>query len=299
MEWRQIISFYHVARLGSFTRAASVTFRTQSALTQQIKALEEELDCLLFERIGKRKLKLTAAGEKFLAFAEQIIDKYDSLMEELTELKGLQKGRLSIAAPFTTLFHLLPEVLKEYVKQFPLVELTVLDRSQRSVIELVKNGEVDFGIALESFAPKDLAKIRWKKVEPVLLTPPGHPLAGAKRVTVRQIAQYPLILPPKTGEYTSRMNLEKLFQELGVNYHIIMESSNVELSSLYVEAGLGISFATIVKDLPELKQRKLEFISLSHIFKPGYIAVVMRKDKVLESFKKAFINILLDGSAGL
>lgn len=299
MEWRQIISFYHVARLGSFTRAASVTFRTQSALTQQIKALEEELDCLLFERIGKRKLKLTAAGEKFLAFAEQIIDKYDSLMEELTELKGLQKGRLSIAAPFTTLFHLLPEVLKEYVKQFPLVELTILDRSQQSVIELVKNGEVDFGIALESFVPKDLAKIRWKKVEPVLLTPPGHPLAGAKRVTVRQIAQYPLILPPKTGEYTSRMSLEKLFQELGVNYHIIMESSNVELSSLYVEAGLGISFATIVKDLPGLKQRKLEFISLSHIFKPGYIAVVMRKDKVLELFKKAFINILLDGSAGL
>ncbi|NPV29304.1 MAG: LysR family transcriptional regulator [Firmicutes bacterium] len=299
MEWRQIISFYHVARLGSFTRAASVTFRTQSALTQQIKALEEELDCLLFERIGKRKLKLTAAGEKFLAFAEQIIDKYDSLMEELTELKGLQKGRLSIAAPFTTLFHLLPEVLKEYVKQFPLVELTILDRSQQSVIELVKNGEVDFGIALESFVPKDLAKIRWKKVEPVLLTPPGHPLAGAKRVTVRQIAQYPLILPPKTSEYTSRMSLEKLFQELGVNYHIIMESSNVELSSLYVEAGLGISFATIVKDLPGLKQRKLEFISLSHIFKPGYIAVVMRKDKVLDSFKKAFINILLDGSAGL
>ncbi|MQL50870.1 LysR family transcriptional regulator [Desulfofundulus thermobenzoicus] len=296
MEWKQIVSFYHVARLGSFTRAAGATFRTQSALTQQIKALEEELDCLLFERIGKRRLRLTSAGEKFLAFAESIINKYDCLMEELAELKGLQKGRLRIAAPFTTLYHLFPEVLREYTKQFPWVELTVLDRSQQNVIELVKNGDIDFGMALESVVPKELAKIRWKKVEPVLLTPAGHPLAGTKGVTIRQIAQYPLILPPKNGEYSSRMQLEDLFQELGINYRIIMESSNVELSSLYVEMGLGISFATIVRDLPGLKHRKLEFISLSHIFEPAYLAVVVRKDKILTSFKRAFLNVLLEDS---
>lgn len=296
MEWKQIVSFYHVARLKSFTRAAGAIFRTQSALTQQIKALEEELGCLLFERIGKRKLKLTVAGEKFLTFAEAMINQYESLLEELAELKGIQKGRLSIAAPFTTLYHLLPEVLQKYVQQFPWVELTVFDRSQQNVIELVKNGEVDFGLVLESVVPKELAKIRWKKVEAVLLTPAGHPLSEAKQVTVRQIAQYPLILPPKTTEYTSRVKLEELFRELGVNYRIVMESSNVELSSLYVEAGLGISFATIVRDLPALKQRKLVYVSLNHLFDPGYIAVVMRKDKILQSFKSAFVNILLNGS---
>lgn len=293
MEWKQVIGFYHVAKLGSFTRAAEVTFRTQSALTQQIKALEEELDSLLFERIGKRKLRLTLAGEKFLAFAESIQGKYEYLMEELAELKGLQKGRLKIAAPFTTLYHLIPDVLKEFVREFPWVELTVLDRSQQSVIGLVKSGDVDFGMALESVVPKELTKIRWKKVEPALLTPTGHPLAGVKRVTIRQIAQHPLILPPKTSEYSSRVRLEKLFQEIGVTYRIIMESSNVELSSLYVEKGLGISFATIVRDLPRLKERNLEFVSLNHIFEPGHIAVVMRKDKVLTSFKSAFINFLL------
>jgi hypothetical protein len=71
-----------------------------------------------------------------------------------------------------------------------------------------------------------------------------------------------------------------------------MESSNVELSSLYVEMGLGISFATVVKDLPVLKKRKLEFIPLAQIFKPDHIAVVMRKDKILASYKSAFINEL-------
>ncbi len=71
-----------------------------------------------------------------------------------------------------------------------------------------------------------------------------------------------------------------------------MESSNVELSSLYVEMGLGISFATVAMDLPGLKKRKVEFLSMDHLFKPDYIAVVVRKDKTLISYKSDFIKIL-------
>jgi len=293
MEWQQVIGFYQIAKLGSFTKAAEATFRTQPALSQQIKALEEELDCHLFERIGKRKLKLTSAGERFLTFAESILENYDSLREDLNELKGSQKGRLKIAAPFTTLYHLFPEVLKEYTKAFPQVELTILDRSQQTVIELVKSGDIDFGFTVESEVPGDLATLRWKKVETALMTPLGHPLATGKRVTLRQIAKYPLILPPKDLRFTCRRMLEERFQKLGLDYQIVMESSNVEMTSLYVEMGLGISFATVVRDLPALKQRKLEFLPMDQLFKPDYIATVMRKDKTLASYKNSFIKILL------
>ncbi len=72
MEWQQIIGFYHVAKLKSFTRAAEATYRTQSALTQQVKALEAEFDCELIERIDKRKIKLTPMGEKFFKFSAQL-----------------------------------------------------------------------------------------------------------------------------------------------------------------------------------------------------------------------------------
>jgi DNA-binding transcriptional LysR family regulator len=293
MEWQQVIGFYQVAKLGSFTKAAKATFRTQPALSQQIKALEEELDCHLFERIGKRKLRLTSAGERFLTFAESILENYDSLRADLNELKGSQKGRLKIAAPFTTLYHLFPEVLKEYTERFPQVELTILDRSQQTVIELVKSGDIDFGFTVESEVPGDLATLRWKKVETALMTPMGHPLATGKRVTLRQIAKYSLILPPKDLRFTCRRMLEERFQKLGLDYQIVMESSNVELTSLYVEIGLGISFATVVKDLPALKKRKLEFLPMDDLFKPDYIAAVMRRDKTLASYKSAFINILL------
>lgn len=293
MEWQQILGFYHVVKLGSFTKAAEVTFRTQSALTQQVKALEEEFGCALFERIGKRKLLLTPAGEKFLLFSETVLTKYDSLLEEFNEIKGLQKGRLRLAAPFTTLYHLLPETLEVYTKQFPWVELSLFDRSQQGVIELVRSGDVDFGLALENGVLKDLNKIRWKRVETALLIPVGHPLAGEKRVTARQISQYPLILPPKNIEYASRIRLEEIFQKNNLDYRVVMESSNVELSSLYVEMGLGLSFATIVRDLPVFKQRRLELIPLNHYFEPGYIAVVIRKNKVLTSYQSVFLNILL------
>ena len=296
MEWQQIIGFYQIAKLGSFTKAAEATFRTQPALSQQIKALEEELDCHLFERIGKRKLLLTSAGERFLTFAESILENYDSLREDLNQLKGSQKGRLKIAAPFTTLYHLFPEVLKQYTERFPQVELTILDRSQQTVIQLVKSGDVDFGFTVESEVPGDLVTLRWKKVETVLMTPIGHPLAKGQRVTLRQIAKYPLILPPKDLRFTCRRMLEERFQKLGLHYQIVMESSNVELTSLYVEMGLGISFATVVRGLPALRQRKLEFLPMDQLFKLDFIGVVMRKEKTLASYKSSFINILFGKS---
>jgi DNA-binding transcriptional LysR family regulator len=292
MDWQQIIGFYHVATLGSFTRAAEATFRTQSALSQQIKALEEELDCQLLERIGKRKLRLTAAGEMFLNFARETLKRHEHLVDELHELKGTPKGRLRIAAPFTTLYHLVPGPIREYTAQFPHVELKMLDRPQQGVFDLVRRGDVDFGLALESEVPGDLAVLRWKTVETVVMVPPDHPLAAAASVTLEQVAACPLILPPRESKLSSRKLLEERLRELGAECHIILESSNVELSSLYVEMGLGLSFATVVRDLPALRERRLKFIPVAGLPASDHIAVVMRRDKILPTYKKSFLDIL-------
>ncbi len=294
MEWQQILGFFQVVRLGSFTKAATATFRTQSALSQQIKALEEEWGCPLLERIGKKKLRLTAAGERFFQFSQMILGQYEHLQEEINAIKGEQKGHLRLAAPFTTLYHLFRELLPAYIRRFPQVQLSILDRSQESVIELVRSGEIDLGLALESTSPQDLALKRWQKVEKVLLTPLEHPLVGLKRVRMEEIAQYPLILPPQGLKFTGRSVLEDHFRRLGLDYHVIMESSNVELSSLYVEMGLGISFATVASSLPRLAPRNLAFIPLDHYFPPDYIAVVMRKDKILGPHKQAFLEMLFE-----
>jgi DNA-binding transcriptional LysR family regulator len=291
MEWQQLLGFRQVAKLGSFTRAAAATFRTQSALSQQVKALEAELDCQLLERLGKRKLRLTPAGEKLLNFAESLLASLEHFKEELSDLKGLPQGRLSLAAPFTTLLHLLPQALKTYRGLFPQVDLTLLDRPQQGVLDLVKNGDVDLGLALESLVPGDLTAQRWLPVETVLLTPPDHPLAALPRVSLRQIARYPLILPPRGPEAAGRRVLEEHFRKLGLDYHVLLESTNVELSALYVELGLGVSFATLARGARPARQ--LAVVPLKRYFKPDYLAVVRRRDRMLTPYKKAFINLLL------
>jgi len=295
MEWQQIVGFHQVARLGSFTKAAAATFRTQSALSQQVKALEEELGCQLLERIGKRKLRLTEAGERFLRFSRTVLQAQASLQEELQELAGTPTGSLRLAAPFTTLYHLFREVLRVYPRRFPQVRLRVLDRSQPEVIDLVRQGEIDFGFALASAAPPDLKARPWREVEMVLMTPPDHPLTRIEQVSLEEIVRYPLILPPLGQRSPGRQTLETLFQKQGLNYQVVMESSNVELSSLYVELGLGLSFATVVKNLPLARQRPLAFLPMSHYVAPDYLALIHRQDKVVLPYMQAFLDLLLTG----
>src|SRR5574341_739120 len=93
MEWQQINGFYHVAKLGSFTRAAEATYRTQSALTQQIKSLEQELECQLLERIGKRKIVLTPVGERFFRFSESLLQEYATLIGDIGRSEERRVGK--------------------------------------------------------------------------------------------------------------------------------------------------------------------------------------------------------------
>jgi len=293
MDWQQIIGFYHLAKLGSFTKAAEATFRTQSALSQQIKALEAELDCQLVERIGTRKLRLTPAGERLLVFAREVLEKQARLLEDVQALKGVARGRLSLAAPFTTLYHLLPRAVQDYLSDYGQVQLTLLDRTQERVIALLKSGDVDLGVALESRTPPEVVRRRWHKVETVLLAPAGHPLAAAGRLTLWEIARYPLILPPADGRSPTRIFLEERFKKLGITHRLLLESTNVELTSRYVEMGLGLGFASVVRELPELAARKLEFLPLNHYFPDDYLAVLQRRDKVLSPFQEDFVQRLL------
>lgn len=292
MEWHQIQGFYQTAKTGNFTKAAAINHVTQSAISQQISKLEEELDVSLFERIGKRKLILTEAGELLYGFAHSVLTQYDALLDQLSEMKGLHKGKLRIAGPFTSLNQLLPEKLEVYKKQFPWIEYTILDRSQRAALELVAEGEVDFGIMLESMVPPTMHKIRWNKVETVLIVGADHPLNDSPELSLDEIAKYPLILPIKRNEPCKRTEIEKLFLENNLTYDMVMESSSVELNVTYVELGLGISFATVVRSLPALNRQGSRFLSLNKYFAPDYLAVVFRRDKKLQMHQQVFMDVI-------
>ncbi|UCG64562.1 MAG: LysR family transcriptional regulator [Deltaproteobacteria bacterium] len=292
MEWQQILGFYQIAKLGSFTRAAKATFRTQSAISQQIKSLEEELGFQLFERIGRSNLKLTKAGESFLRFSVTLLDTHDQLVAELKELGGQRAGRIKIAAPFETFYYLIPNNLQNFTSIYPNIELSIIHCPTTEIVELVKYGEIDFGLAMEYVIPRDLTTIRWKRSERFLMTPIDHPLLKIKRVKLRQIVRYPLILPPKI--YPIRKRFDEKLEQLNLKCRIAIESPNVLLCAQCVELGLGVSIISegLAQRLRKEK-RKISLIPLDRQLGWDYVALVMRKDKKLLAYQKAFINIFL------
>jgi len=161
-------------------------------------------------------------------------------------------------------------------------------------LQLVKTGAADFGFVRESIVPVDLQTRRWQQVRTVLMTPPDHPLARSGRVSLQDIAEYPLIVPPAGFKFSGRQTLAGLFAKSGVSCRIAMESANVELSYRYVELGLGISFATLAGDLSLWRHRRLAFIPLDEYFPPDYLAIVMRPAKTRSSYKSAFLDLLFE-----
>jgi len=291
MEWQQLLGFYHVARLGSFTKAAAVTYRTQSALSQQVKALEAELNCQLLERLNRKKLRLTPAGAEVWRFAAQVLMRYEQLQVQLQAGRDPRVGSLRLAAPFTTIYHLFRRVLGEYRQAWPRVRLTILDRPQAEIMALVREGEIDLGFALASRTPADLIAHPWLAVKPYLLVPVGHPLAEAAEIGWPEVVRYPLILPP--AHTPPRDRIERQLQHLGLTCHVILESANVELSALYVELDLGLAPATLVSpDLPELRQRRLAYLSFPQLAPPDTLVILQHRHKALLPCQQAFLECL-------
>jgi DNA-binding transcriptional LysR family regulator len=292
MEWQQLIGFYHVSKSGSLAKAAATTFRTPSALSQQIAALERELGCLLFDRVGGKKMSITPAGRRLLEFTLNLFEEHKKLENEISQIGGLYSGRLKIAAPFSFLYYWLSKIIREYSDHFTHIELTTLERSAAECVDLARTGEVDMAFAVDEMVPKDLVTLKIMKISSFIVAPVGHPLTGITPITLRDIAKYPLILPPAKMNHR-RPHLEQLLDESGIPFRKTMEASNFLLASRYVELGLGIC-PCVSGLVPEtFFDKKFEMIPLDHIMGTDHTVIVLRKDKIIEPHQTAFISQVL------
>ena len=203
MEWQQLEAFRHLARTGSFSAAARATYRTQPAVSQQIKALEEELGCPLVAREGRRYAGLTPAGRRLLAFCQS--GRAGAIPARGPGRPG--RAHLWPLAPGRAADH--PDAdwprrcLREYAERFPEVELTLWDRPQAQVRAMLAAGEADLGLGLLlSTATAALEARPWRQVRPVLLAPKGHALAR-RRKRLEPTGPGPLSPDPAAGRLGS------------------------------------------------------------------------------------------------
>jgi DNA-binding transcriptional LysR family regulator len=287
MDFDQIETFLEVARLSSFSRAAEKRFRTQPAISAQIRALEEEVGARLLDRSGG-KVSITAAGKAFQRYAEEAIQARRNILTVLAEMERIPRGEIVVGANEGTCLHILPEVFGEFKKQYPNVNVTISRAEHSGTIESIIDNSVDFGVVSLPVNDSRLTVVPIHKDELIIIVPPNHPLAKQKQATVAQSAEYPLLIP-KVGR--TREAIENLFAERRLKPTISMELDSSELLKRFVAAGVGIGFIARSNVQEDVRANVLCAVALSDAHIRRDHALVFRKDKALSRAALAFIDI--------
>ena len=287
MDFDQLETFLEVARLSSFSRAAEKRFRTQPAISSQIRALEEEVGAKLLDRSGG-KVSLTAAGKIFLKYAEQTLESRKAVLTAIAEAERVPRGEIVVGANEGTCLHILPEVFAEFKEQYPTVAVNIKRADYARILESVIDNSVDFGVVSLPVTDSRLTVVLIHRDELVIITPPQHPLARMKSASVADAARFPLLIP-KAGH--TRDALEELFYERKLKPQYSMELDSSELLKRFVTAEVGVGFIARSHVLEDLRAGALSVIPISDAQIRRDLALVFRKDKALSRAALAFIEI--------
>lgn len=232
-------TFATVAQHRSFTRAATALHLSQPAVTQHIAALEEQLGCRLFERLG-REVRLTTEGERLMTCHRRIQAAVAELRQELDEMRSGSVGRLSVGAGLTICIFTLPAVLAEYRSLHPGVELHVRSGRTREILQLLLDQQIDLGLVTSPVRHRTVETIPLYRDRMVVVARADHPLAeAASPVDAAALGPHRLILFERGSGF--RTYLEEVFESKGQLLHPDMELDSIEAIKEMVLAGLGIS----------------------------------------------------------
>ena len=287
MDFDQLETFLEVARLSSFSRAAERRFRTQPAISSQIRALEEEVGAKLLDRSGG-KVAVTGPGKVFQKYAEDVLEQRRVMLVTLAEMHRVPRGELVVSANEGTCLHILPEVFAEFKRQYPRVAVSVKRLEHNKILEAIIENSCDFGVVSMPVPDKRLTVVPIHRDDLIVITPPHHPLAGQAQATVAEVVEYPLLLP-KAGR--TRDALEALFYERRLKPRISMELDSSELLKRFVAADVGIGFIPRSNVAEDLQANALAALTLADASIQRDLALVFRKDKALSRAALAFIEI--------
>src|SRR6266571_1085037 len=203
MDVRQLDMFRSVAEEGGFTRAAERLHVSQSAVSRQVKLLEEELGSLLLHRHGRRVV-LTASGELLLKLANRVQRDIQDAVWQIGETGKLHRGQLHVGGGMTVCLFILPRLLKRFRRLYREVDLRVTSGTSEAILRLLRNHDVDLGLLTLPIVASDM----------VVVTAPGHPLSRSRAADPKQLARFPWILFEAGSN--SRKVIDQFFLEEGV-----------------------------------------------------------------------------------
>lgn len=293
MQIESLKVFCDLAETESFTKAAQINGVTQSAVSQQISALERTFKSLLIER-SKKKFRLTREGQTLYDYSKQIIQSYESLHSKLQELKDIISGTIRVATIYSIGLHDLPPYIKRFMKSYPTVNVHVEYRRANQVYEDVLSNVVDIGLVAYPVKEPKLEIVPLRKEPLTLICHPTHAFAKQKDVKLKALAGQKIIgFEP---DIPTRKALDKILKEHGVEVKHVMEFDNVETVKRAVEIDAGISIVPIGTVQQEISKQTLMAVPIEDgdFFRP--LAAIYKRNKVLSPAMKQFLTILKETS---
>ena len=285
MDFDQLVTFLEVAKLGSFSRAGQKVFRSQSAVSAQIRQLEQEYGDRLLDRSGK-VVRLTPAGRVLFAYGERLLKLRDESLLAVADQGATPRGTLVIGANEATCLYVLPEVFAEYCRLYPGVQISIYRNFSYKIIEKLEIGQIDVGIVTLPVKSPSLKVHAIFKDQLMLMVSPQSPLAKHKLVPVSEIAKHPLLLP-KTG-YTRQL-MDKLFRPYNSHLHVSMELPSIGMIKSFVAAGLGVSLISSSFARDEVSAGRVKLVGLQDVELWRELGLVYRRDRTLPRATTTFI----------
>jgi DNA-binding transcriptional LysR family regulator len=294
MDLDQLRTFVEVAKEGNFSRAAAKVFRSQPAVSAQIRQLEDEYQQRLFDRSGKT-VRLTPAGEMLLDYAQNLLRLHRESLDALSHASKETRGVLSVGANEASFLYVLTNVFERFHKLYPSVRINVYRNFSRKVIEKIELGIVDVGIVTLPVKSPALRIVPIFRDELQLVVGLGNPLAKKKTVTLSEIADAPIIFP-KTG--STRRVMEKIFAPYRDALKISMELGSVVMIKQFVAAGFGASIISTSFAADEVAAGKLKLVPIEDLNLKRELGLVYRRDRTLPRAATAFIDVVRESLAG-
>jgi DNA-binding transcriptional LysR family regulator len=293
MDFDQLTTFLEVAKLGSFSRAGQKLFRSQPAVSAQIRQLEQEYKEILIHRVGK-SVRLTPAGEALLEYARRLVSLRNESLRAVADQASTPRGVLAIGANEATCLYVLPDAFAEYHRLYPSVQINIYRNFSHKVLQKVEDGTVDVGVVSLPVKSPGLKVHSIFRDRLMLMVSTKNPLAKHKTVRMCDIAEQPLIFP-RTG-FTRKL-LDKQFRPYRSRLRVTMELPSVGMIKRFVAAGLGVSLISARFAHDEVRAGEVKLIALADMELWRELGLIYRRDRSLPRAATAFITLIRERAA--
>ncbi|NOQ82078.1 MAG: LysR family transcriptional regulator [Methylophaga sp.] len=287
---RQLQIFEAVAQQLSYTQAAELLFLTQPAVSMQIKQLESEVGIPLFERLGK-KLFLTEAGDELLIYARNIAQQLVELDDVMDEMRGSERGRLTIAVATTANYFAL-KLLGEFYKRFSGANISLDVTNRESLLKHLNENTVDMVIMGQPPEGMDVEATSFLDNPLVVIAPKGHALVKEKKIPLSVLQQETFIMR-EHGSGT-RIAMERFFEQSGYSISSVMDMSSNEAINQAVEAGLGLGIVSRHTLELELALGRVEVLDVESFPIMRHWYLVHRQGKRFTALMAAFKRLVIE-----